>query len=180
MRISIEQKGGLGAIEVQSDNIELLTPDGTKIVVSSETEVDMEAAMASACAELTRKNSKPWRPASEWAKGEPPRDGRFYKCEYHPEGKPKELRAPMSLQWRTGSWRPLDGSWFKDTITQHNTTPVSEWVDGEPPRDGQWYVARTGSGLNLIVRWHDGRWRDATGDMLVFWVAYLPTPIPER
>lgn len=58
--------------------------------------------------------------------------------------------------------------------------PASEWVEGEPPRDGRWYVARTGAGFNVIVRWHDERWRDAMGDMLVFWAAHLPTPIPER
>lgn len=153
MRLVIERSGGFDIIEsgdverieVENHGVRIYMTDGTDTfaergshaesvataaaiaakcgtlveALAEAPEVDGEEAMGAASAALVRKNSKPWKPASEW-------------------------------------------------------------VEGEPPRDGRWYVARTGAGLFVVVRWHDGRWRDATGDMLVFWMAHLPTPIPER
>ena len=64
-------------------------------------------------------------------------------------------------------------------------SPASEWVDGEPPRDGRWYVvwSEAVGGFSLARWWSvPGCWADphktdyATGDI----EAHLPTPIPER
>ena len=55
---------------------------------------------------------------------------------------------------------------------------ASEWVDGEPPRDGRMYVVTEGFGT-LCVEWRDGKWR--CGGMVAELgrgVVHLPAPIP--
>jgi hypothetical protein len=60
----------------------------------------------------------------------------------------------------------------------------SQWVAGEPPRDGRWYVValhRGGSGYGMppsLAAWYGGRWVrcDAEPETAVAW--HLPTPVP--
>lgn len=61
--------------------------------------------------------------------------------------------------------------------------PAIEWVNGEPPKDGRWYVVVHATSTSAhIVRWAGASWR---GEFVADWeeftpVAHLPTPIPKR
>jgi len=60
----------------------------------------------------------------------------------------------------------------------------SQWVAGEPPKDGRWYVValhREGNGYGVppsLAAWYGGRWVrcDAEPETAVAW--HLPTPVP--
>lgn len=63
--------------------------------------------------------------------------------------------------------------------------PANEWVEGEPPRDGRWYVvwSEAVGGFSLARWWSvPGCWADPHGtDYATCDIeAHLPTPIPER
>lgn len=92
---------------------------GTLVEALSEgPEVDGEEAMGAASAKLVRKNSKPWRPASEWVEGEPPKDGRWYA--YVEDG-----RLPACVRWCSDSWRDWHG-WRVVVSEGGRFTPISE------------------------------------------------------
>lgn len=143
---------------------------GTLVELLSEgPEVDGEAAMGAASAALVRERSRPWKASaaevSEWLDGEPPRDGAFYECEFIRLGGARSEVGP--LRWR-GRWaRGCGGGvrcierWKRVSpympASAAVPVPASEWVDGEPPRDGSTYVAREGA-TSLCVRWDGKRW----------------------
>ncbi len=60
----------------------------------------------------------------------------------------------------------------------------SQWAQGEPPKDGRWYVValhREGNGYGTppsLAAWYGGRWLrcDAEPETAVAW--YLPTAVP--
>lgn len=60
--------------------------------------------------------------------------------------------------------------------------PASEWVDGEPPKDGRWYVVRWAHGVLSFARWDDDAsgWMGANGKACHGPMAHAPMPIPER
>ncbi len=123
---------------------------------------------------------------SEWVAGHPPADGQWYVV--------KDAKGKVSAScWHRGQW------WDSDNHAQwpllavgHLPTPVkllgpesdgSQWVAGEPPRDGRWYVSNYGLYCVRLVRWSNakGGWEDST--MSLFGgsgpLAHVPTPIPD-
>lgn len=58
---------------------------------------------------------------------------------------------------------------------------ASEWVAGEPPRGGLWYVV-TRAGAFGCVAWDGNRFRDWFSETVLMGgeVAHLPTPLPSR
>ena len=65
--------------------------------------------------------------------------------------------------------------------------PASEWVDGEPPRDGRWYWCRFWPGTrppeDLYARWdaEDATWVSGAGARILGNPGgYMATPIPNR
>ena len=58
---------------------------------------------------------------------------------------------------------------------------LGQWVAGEPPRGGLWYVV-TRAGAFGCVAWDGIRWRDWYSETVLMGegVAHLPTPVPSR
>ena len=76
---------------------------------------------------------------------------------------------------------------IRKNTTVRRLTPASEWVEGEPPRDGGLYVVlaprgafkrpTTASWCQEMNQWACSMWhRDPVGEI----VAHMPTPIPAR
>lgn len=85
-------------------------------------EVDGEEAMGAASAALVRKNSKPWKSASEWVEGEPPRDGRWYVSNYG-------LYCVRLVRWSNakGGWEDSTMSLFGGSgPLAHVPTPIPD------------------------------------------------------
>lgn len=96
---------------------------GTLVEALSEApEVDGEAAMGAASAALVRERSRPWKPASEWVEGEPPRDGRWYVVTY--SGKGGEF-YPSTTRWDGRTWLVRD-HWAGVEFKAHLPTPIPE------------------------------------------------------
>ena len=91
--------------------------------LSEAPEVDGEAAMGAASAVLVRKNSKPWKPASEWVEGEPPRDGRWYVVWSEAVG-----GFSLARWWSVpGCWADPHGTdYATGDIEAHLPTPIPE------------------------------------------------------
>jgi len=72
----------------------------------------------------------------------------------------------------------------RQNTTSRRVTTAGEWVAGEPPKDGRWYVValhREGNGYGMppsLAAWYGGRWVrcDAEPETAVAW--HLPTPVP--
>lgn len=60
------------------------------------------------------------------------------------------------------------------------TVQASEWVEGEPPRDGRFWVTAVAAGVAPgLSRWDGKRWHDGDGATYeCALLAHLPTPIP--
>ena len=86
--------------------------------LSEAPEVDGEAAMGAASAALVRKNSKPWKPASEWVEGEPPRDGRFWVTAVGAGV------APGLSRWDGKRWHDSAGATYLCELLAHLPVPV--------------------------------------------------------
>lgn len=145
---------------------------------------DGEAAMSAASAALVRKNSKPWKSASEWVEGEPPRDGSTYVAR---EGGNSLCVRWDGKRWMAGGLPVVFGSGVEHRALGDGVAEgagVSQWVDGEPPRDGRWYVGMWANPLMRVVRWDEGNqwWRGTSGGEwgLPAPASHWPTPIPER
>lgn len=92
---------------------------GTLVEALSEApEVDGEAAMAAASAALVRERSKPWKPASEWVEGEPPRDGRFWVTAVGAGV------APGLSRWDGKRWHDSAGASYFCELLAHLPVPV--------------------------------------------------------
>lgn len=125
------------------------------------------------------------RKASEWVPGEPPKDGEVYQVEHTD---PRRMGSRSYARWVNRHWFRCDGgvlgeitAWFRVTCEPESVAPkpASEWVDGEPPKDGRWYVAHRGSPeMPITVMGGMGTYHDANGGERTGLVAYLPTPIP--
>jgi len=149
-------------------------------------------AMGAAMAALVRKNTTSRRAvtASQWVTGEPPKDGRLYVV--------RDRGGVRIVAWcgvSGGWWAGESGLLVATEIREHMLAPISdapavsvdgasEWTQGEPPKDGRWYVValhREGNGYGMppsLAAWYGGRWLrcDAEPETAVAW--HLPTPVP--
>ena len=128
--------------------------------------------------------------ASQWVTGEPPKDGRLYVV--------RDRGGVRIVAWcgvSGGWWAGESGLLVATEIREHMLAPISdapavsvdgasEWTQGEPPKDGRWYVValhREGNGYGMppsLAAWYGGRWVrcDAEPETAVAW--HLPTPVP--
>lgn len=117
---------------------------------------------------------------SEWVRGEPPRDGMTYVAR---EGVNSLCVRWDGERWMTGGMPVAFGAGVVHLPTaltmEGMARPVSEWVAGEPPKDGRWYVCDYGHEVLGVARWA-GDWFNSDGDEVLTPVAHLATPIPNR
>lgn len=91
-----------------------------------------------------------------------------------------EVVEPLSEAPSNGMEDAEDDDAMGAVMAGRVRNPASEWVAGEPPKDGRMYVVTEGFGT-LCVEWRDGKWR--CGGMVAELgrgVFHLPTPIPNR
>ena len=140
----IIESGDVERIEVENKGVRVYMTDGTDMFADREghaesvataaaiaqrcgvlveplseaPEVDGEAAMAAASAALVRGRSKPWKPASEWVEGEPPRDGRFWVTAVGAGV------APGLSRWDGKRWHDSAGASYFCELLAHLPVPV--------------------------------------------------------
>ena len=94
-----------------------------------------------------------------------------------------ELVEPLSEQSEVDVEAAMGAA--SAALIRKNTKPrpvtLGEWVAGEPPRGGLWYVV-TRAGAFGCVAWDGIRWRDWYSETVLMGsdVAHLPVPVPSR
>ena len=167
MRLVIEREGGyvvvesseIATIDICSDGVDILMRDKTMWSIERET-LDKSIALADAIAARCGVLVEPLT-----VQEEPEADG------LEDAAADDAMGAAMA------------------GLARKNTTPwravtASQWVAGEPPKDGRWYVValhREGNGYGMppsLAAWYGGRWVrcDAEPETAVAW--HLPTPVP--
>jgi hypothetical protein len=73
------------------------------------------------------------------------------------------------------------GGLVRKNLKPWKPAKLGEWVAGEPPKGGLWYVVARAGAFGCVA-WDGNRFRDWYSETVVMGgeVAHLPTPLPSR
>jgi len=164
MRLVIEREGGyvvvesseIATIDICSDGVDILMRDKTMWSIERETldkSIALADAIAARCGVLVE-------PLTE--QEEPEADG------LEDAAADDAMGAAMAALVR------------KNTTSRRVVT-ASQWVAGEPPKDGRWYVVARAGAFGCVA-WDGMRFRDWYSETVLVSgeVAHLPHPLPPR
>ena len=164
MRLVIEREGGyvvvesseIATIDICSDGVDILMRDKTMWSIERQT-LDKAIALADAIAARCGVLVEPLT-----VQEEPEADG------LEDAAADDAMGAAMAA------------------LVRKNTTPwrvvtASQWVAGEPPKDGRWYVVARAGAFGCVA-WDGMRFRDWYSETVLVSgeVAHLPHPLPPR